>query len=240
MRQQLTELTTLMEQASANLIPGQGGDGRSTERTLGINISALDTAAGFDAINVLESWERLWREDYGLAPYGEATSQLADTKPETTLRHITTFLHTWLEKSCTEHPAISEFAYELRIIHKQSQQAAGQTQRAAWRVTCPADGTEGECGNTLLISGEDFDNEITCRKCSTVWPVARLLHVVASSKHAELWLDPQAASEYLNCTPVTLRRWAKEGNIKREKGKYEIHSVIKAIQHTSQKEWLGY
>ena len=55
MRRQLVEIPKLMDQASGNLTPGQGGDGRSTERTLGINVSALDASAGFDAIAVLES-----------------------------------------------------------------------------------------------------------------------------------------------------------------------------------------
>lgn len=229
MKQQLTELPMFMQEASNNLLPGKGGDGRSTERTLGINIAALDTAAGFDAIAILEAWERIWREDYGLTPYGEATSQLKDGTPETLLRHITTFLITWLNKSCEEHPAISDFAYELRQLHRACQQAAGLSIRPPWRATCPADTPEGECGHPILVSMEDFDSEVTCRKCQTVWPVPRLLHVVASSRHAELWLDPAAASEYLNCGQSTLRRWAKEGSIRREKGRYEVHSLRKAL-----------
>lgn len=229
MRQQLNELPLFMQLASNNLQPGKGGDGRGTERSLGINIAALDTAAGFDAIAVLEAWERIWREDYGLTPYGEATSQLRDTKPETILRHITTFLYSWLDKSCEEHPAIDDFCGELNQVHRASKQAAGQTTDAPWRATCPADTDEGECSNPLLISREDFDGEITCRKCGTVWPTARLLHVVASSRHAELWLDPAAASEFLNCGQSTLRRWAKTGLIKREKGRYEVHSLREAL-----------
>lgn len=229
MRQQLTDLPTFMAQASNNLEPGKGGDGRSTERTIGINVAALDTSAGFDAIAVLESWERIWREDYGLSPYGQATSQLRDTKPETLLRHIVTFLHSWLEKSCAEHPAIDDFSMELRNLHRACQQAAGLAQRPPWRATCPADTSEGECGTGILVSAEDFDNQVTCRKCGTTWPVARLLHVVASSKHAELWLDPAAASEYLNCGQSTLRRWAKDGLIRREHGRYEVHSLREAL-----------
>lgn len=225
MRRQLADLPTFMELASANLIPGQGGDGRSTERSLGINIAALDTVAGFDAIAVLESWERIWREDYGLSPYGLATSILADTRASTTLRHIVGFLSAFLARSCKEHPAIDEFAAELRSIHRQGQQAAGQTRRAAWTVTCPADADDGECGHVLLVSGDDFGGEVTCRSCRTTWPVERLLHVVASSKHAELWLDGQAAAMHLGVSERTLRTWAAEGRIKRDHGRYEVHSL---------------
>lgn len=224
MRRQLIELPQLMEQASGNLAPGQGGDGRSTERTLGINVAALDVAAGFDAIAVLESWERIWREDYELTPYGEATAKL-DSSGGTLLRHIVGFLATWLERSCTDHPAIDEFAAELRQIHRSSQQAAGITKRTAWRVTCPADTDDGECGNVLIVSGEDFGGSLTCRTCSTTWPTERLLRVVASSRHAELWLDPEAASEWLGVHPGTLRKWAGDGRIRREHGRYEVHSL---------------
>ena len=225
MRRQLDDLPRLMEQASANLIPGQGGDGRSTERTLGINVAALDVAAGFDAIAVLESWERIWREDYGLSQYGLATATLPDDRAATLLRHLVAFLGSWLAKSCTEHPAIDDFAAELRQVHRSSQQAAGQTRRTAWRVTCPADTDDGECGTVLIVSGEDFDGSITCRGCRTTWPTERLLRVVASSKDSELWLDAEAASRWLGVNTRTLRRWAAEGVIRRSGGRYDLHSL---------------
>jgi len=225
MRRQLDDLPTFMELASANLVPGQGGDGRSTERSLGINVAALDTAAGFDAIAVLESWERIWREDYGLSPYGVATAALPDTRAATTLRHIVGFLGAFLARSCKEHPAIDDFAAELRSLHRSSQQAAGQTRRAAWTVTCPTDTDDGECGYVLLVSGDDFGGEVTCRSCRTTWPVERLLHVVASSKHAELWLDGQAAAMHLGVSERTLRHWGAEGRITRAHGRCDIRSL---------------
>ena len=228
MRCQLNQIVEYQAMASDNLVPGQGGDGRATERTLGINVAALDTCAAFDAIMVLESWERVWREDYGLTAYGPASAARSDAG-EATLLGIVNFLQAWLSKTCDEHPAVDEFASELRGLHRQMQQAAGQTRRAAWRVTCPTDTDEGECGQQLKVSGEDFGGQVTCRSCRTTWPVERLLRVVASSRHAELWLDPEAASEWLGVHIATLRRWAKEGRIKRDHGRYEVHSIKEAI-----------
>ena len=228
MMRQLSDVLEYQALAGDNLLPGQGGDGRSTERTLGINIAALDTSAAFDAIAVLESWERIWREDYGLTPYGPASAEREPT-PEATLTGIVTFLQSWLGKTCTEHPAVDEFAHELRGVHRASQQAAGQTRRAAWRVTCPSDTEDGECGQQLRVSGEDFGGQVTCRACRTTWPVERLLRVVASSRMAELWLDPEAASEWLGIGERTLRTWAREGRIRRENGRYEVHSLREAM-----------
>ena len=227
-RLQLDDLPRFMEMASGNLLPGQGGDGRSTERTLGINVAALDVAAGFDAIAVLESWERIWREDYGLTPYGMASAE-RDPRPEPTLVGIVDFLQSWLDKTCAEHPAVDEFAAEVRGLHRRSQQAAGQTRRAAWRVTCPTDTEDDECGHQLVVTGQDFGGHITCRACGTTWAVERLLRVVASSQHSELWLDPEAASEWLGVHAGTLRKWAKEGRLRREHGRYEVHSLKEAI-----------
>lgn len=228
MRRQLSEVVDFQALAADNLVPGQGGDGRATERTLGINVAALDTCAAFDAIMVLESWERVWREDYGLTAYGPASAARSDAG-EATLLGIVNFLQAWLSKTCDEHPAVDEFASELRNLHRQMQQAAGQTRRAAWRVTCPTDTDDGECGQQLKVSGEDFGGQVTCRSCRTTWPVERLLRVVASSRHAELWLDPEAASEWLGVHIATLRRWAKDGRIKRDHGRYEVHSIREAI-----------
>ena len=228
MRRHLSEIVEYQALAGDNLIPGQGGDGRATERSLGINIAALDTSAAFDAIAVLESWERIWREDYGLTPYGLASAE-RDPRPEPTLVGIVDFLQSWLDKTCAEHPAVDEFAAEVRGLHRRSQQAAVQTRRAAWRVTCPTDTDDSECGHQLVVTGQDFGGHITCRACGTTWAVERLLRVVASSQHSELWLDPEAASEWLGVHAGTLRKWAKEGRLRREHGRYEVHSLKEAI-----------
>ena len=229
MRRQLVDLPKLMDQASGNLRPGQGGDGRSTERTLGINVSALDASAGFDAIAVLESWERIWREDYELAPYGVASAARNDGTNAQMLQGIVDFLTAWLERSCTEHPAIDEFSTELREIHRAYEHAAGVQHKAAWRVTCPTDTDEGECGHTLRVTIEDFDQSLNCPACATHWPTERLLRVVASSRHAELWLDPEAAAEWIGVHPATLRKWAADGRIRRDHGRYEVHSLREAL-----------
>ena len=105
------------------------------------------------------------------------------------------------------------------------QQATGETRRAAWRVTCPADTQDGECGQVLRVTQHDFDASVHCQACGTTWPTDRLLRVVASSRHAELWLDPEAAAEWIGVHAATLRKWAVEGRIKREHGRYEVHSL---------------
>lgn len=228
LRQQLKDIVEFQALAPFNLAPGRGGDGRGNERSLGVNIQALDLVGAFDPIAVLESWERDWREAFGLTRYGPASAS-RPASARGTLIGIVGFLQSWLSKACQEHPAISDFALEVRGLHRSCKAAAGQVERAGWRVTCPTDTDDGECGAVLLVRSEDFGGDVACRACGTRWPVERLLRVVASSRHAELWLDPDAASEWIGVHPATLRRWAAAGRIQRAHGLYEVHSIREAL-----------
>lgn len=231
-RNNLADIQTYAALAANELIPGRGGDGRSTERGLGIRLDALDLVAGFDVLPVLELWERDWRETYHLAPYGPASAERnAGQASEATLTSVLRFLGQWLDRACTDHPAIDDFHDEVRTCWHQARQAANAQPRQAWRVTCPTDQGDSECGNPLRVTGQDFGNTINCRQCQTTWPTERLLMVVASSQRAELWLDPEAASEWVGVNPRTLRKWASQGKIKREHGRYEVHSLRNALQH---------
>ena len=230
-RHHLTEI--LKWQPRAELLPPKGGDGRSTERTIGIRISALDSAAGFTYVGCLESWEIDWRQFFNLAPYGEASaSRNRSTLPHLILPGIVEFLISWLDKAAAEHPAFLDFAAEVRTLHTQAKDAANERTRPQWRVTCPTDTSDGECGREFLISGEDFGGEVFCRVCGTTWPVERLLRVVASSRLSELWLDPEAAAEYCGVSTRLLRKWGQRGLIKRERGRYEVHSIREALDAT--------
>ena len=218
-------------QARAELIPGQGGDGRSTERTIGVRVNALDSAAAFTYVNVLESWEIDWRGFFDLTPYGEASrSRNKSTQPHLMLGGIVEFLTGWLDRAAVEHPAFGDFASEVHTLVRQAKDAANERKRPSWRVTCPTDTDDGECGRQLLVSGDDFGGEVFCRVCGTRWPVERLLRVVASSRLSELWLDPEAAAEYCGVSSRLLRKWGQHGLIRRERGRYEVHSIRSALE----------
>lgn len=227
---QLSEIQEFAIYAQANLIPGQGAGGRGTERPLGIRVDALDLVAGFDVLPALESWERAFRQDYGLAPYGQASLERNRAAGEHDLAQVTLtgvirFLHAWTAKVCQSHPAVDEYAREIAALWRQAQAASGQSPRTSWAVTCPADVEQGECGNRLRVNGQDFDGSVRCRSCGTEWEVKRLLLVVASSQTAEIWLDAEAAVEMFSVSPRTLRDWARRGHIRRKGGKFEVASL---------------
>lgn len=239
MATQLRDIRVSLVDASIALIPSRSGERRSSERGLGIRLDALDFVAGFDVFPVLEEWERAWRSFFGLAPYGQASADRVAAVLGARVGQVDVqavqldgcirFLERWLDKACESYDAIDEFALELRGLWRKAKVAAGDHPRTSWRVTCPTDVEDGECGRVLRITGEDFDKPLHCRSCGTAWKVERLLMVVASSRHAEVWLDPEAAAAWFGLSSRELRRLAQRGLIRREHGRYESHSIRDAI-----------
>lgn len=225
-------LTKIHEYRSeAELTPGRSGEGRSTERPLGVRINALDAIGAFEYVTVLESWEIDWRQHFGLTPYGEASaSRNRGTQPHHAITGIIQFLTSWIDEAAQKHPAFAEFHHETKSLYEHAKQAANDRSPNVWRVTCPTDTADGECGRTLAVSGDDFDGSVHCRQCNTDWPVERLLRVVASSRMSELWLDPEAAAKYCGVTSRWLRALSKKGLIRKQRGRYEVHSIRNAME----------
>ena len=235
--EQLRGIMRFFHDAKGNLLPGKGS-GRSSERGLGIRLDALDFVAGFEILPALEDWERDFRRVFGLSSFGAASAErLERSRRESPdadpvyldLAECVRFLLAWLPRAFEEYQALPDFSREVGSLYRQAQVAAGQAPRSSWLVACPADAGDRECGRVLRITGEDFDREIECRQCGALWPVERLLRVVASSRHSELWLDPEAASTWFGIPSRELRRWAQAGRIKRRNNRYESHSIRDAI-----------
>jgi hypothetical protein len=232
-RGHLAAIIKYTKHAEQELAPNKNGDGRTTEQSLGINLDALDLISGNTVLPVLESWETMYRNEWGHTPIGPVTLQRAQGATNQTLAYLTgtvTYLTHNLDRIAT-HETAKDFTTEIASCWYQARTAARRQPRHAWRVTCPADTNENECGNILRITGQDFDTEITCRKCRTTWPVERLLHVVASSQDAEIWVDTEAATRHTGVPAATLRRWGKQGKIKKRGTMYEYKSLNEIVRH---------
>jgi hypothetical protein len=228
MNQHLNDILKYRALVEAELLPGSAGDGRSSEQTIGLRVNALDFATGLTVVDVLESWERDWRNQFKLAAYGPASLERNQGKSQSTsvLVGVIAFLQSWMDKACDDHPAVDDFHRELDACWRHARSAANQQPRTAWRVTCPADTNEGECGNVLRVSGEDFDGIVTCKSCKTTWPTHRLLMVVVSSTEALLWIDKDAINTIVGLSASTLKQWGKEGRIRRQNGLYNFQDVL--------------
>jgi hypothetical protein len=231
---QLTQIHQYTIQAHNELTPSQTGNGATSERTLGIRLDALDLIAGNDVLPILESWEQMFRQEWGYTPWGPTTANRCKTHTNQALAYLTATIafHQAHIDRILQHPTANDYNSEIHQCWQQARTAARAQPRQAWRVTCPTDTNNGECGNTLSITGQDLDQTITCHKCRTHWPTERLLWVVATSSQADLWIDTEAASKQTGIPESTLRRWAKQGRIKKQGTRYEYKSLITALQTT--------
>ncbi len=231
MRDQLTDILEFYALAEGELAPGRTGSGSSTETSIGVRIAALDFLAGHDVVAVLGLWEREWQEHY------ELTISADTVRPTVTLLSAVTFLKAWLPTACQSHPAIDDFAREVRENWSLARAAARRAPAQKHTITCPSDDDsreDGICGYRISINPEKLNNDVICKRCGTEWNPGHLIHVAISTHGAEVWVDPEAAAGYFKITTKTLREWARGEKIRRDHGRYEMHSIHLAIHGVSE------
>lgn len=223
---QLADVLEFYALASGELLPGSGS-GRGTERGLGVRLAALDFLAGNDVVAILGQWEKAWREDRP-----EITQATSAGRVTVTLSEVVRFLRTWLPDSCDNDPAIDEFARELRECWGIARSAARMSPGRSNTISCPADDdthSDGICGKRIHFEAEEAKGSVYCPRCHTAWNVLHLMHVAISTPGAEFWADPEAAAAYFSVDTSTLRRWAGADRIRRDHGRYEMHSIHAAV-----------
>ena len=239
MRTMLKEIPEFYALAAGEYWPEGGStDGGSNERSIGLRVDCLDGRAPREAIFALEAWERDWRETLTTFANGdEVASGLAQRQRKATawsgsesmdllgvtLTGVCHFLDVHLAIAAKEHPAIDEFHKELTLAHKTARRAAREGNEAVTIVLCPADKPGGGlCRVELILTTA----EITCPACATVWSQTRLL-AVARAADVDTWQPAAVVSQYLGIPGSTLRRWARDGSVKRRGHSYLWSSVVK-------------
>lgn len=246
LRRMLTDLPEFYALAAAGYADTTRG-GKGSAASIGINVSALDGRTPRDAIWKLEAWERDWRET--LCTFGNhdhadidqrkrKAARWADAEsPDFTgvnLCGVVNFLTIHLDTAATEHPAINEFAAELRTIHTEARNHAGEGEGDVTKVECPADierhGEIQRCGALLTLTGEHAN----CPRCGTDWDRPRLM-LVARSVGADVYAPIGVLAEHVGKSKRTIQRWYEAGLIRR-KGKSYHHGDIVAVIESQQDE----
>ena len=188
---------------------------RSSERTLGVNIDALDVIAGNDTLPLMESWEIAIRHDFDLTPYGVVTEQ---QKHSAMLRERTDFIKAWLTRLLeTRWPLLLDMHREITAEAARLARVACVDEHDGWRVECPTDVEDGMCRRRLRVTRDDLDSdaEVLCRSCKRVWTARRLVVVSAAAQDIDVWVPAETLAEWYGVTKRTLRRWVKQGLIER-------------------------
>lgn len=171
-RENLDALPGLYAQLADALMPGRrGGDGRSATRTapLPCNLDALDLRGRGGIEGVLASWaaDLCEREGWQLRQYGTV---------ETAVRANAAQLSMNLILICDEHPAIREFADEIRQITGQARRlVTGEKPPIRVPVQC-------ECGQVLRVTLDSPGAR--CGGCGTQYGHSELMGLPLAERRA--------------------------------------------------------
>jgi hypothetical protein len=217
----LTELPELQQGAAGFITPGRSGSGSpSTERSIGLNVNALDYSMGKELLGVLHKYEALIRRGRSLTPPAlldrEATvdKEVAATA-SFHLAHLEwTVQQDWLE----------DFAGLIKELHSKGMATNKRFIEQPRKIPCPTD----DCRAHIVIDIENLLAGATCHKCRTSWTMYRLLGLAMNNPNRTFWLDIDAICLWMNISKTDLNKIVRQHNIPTKNGLFDISAIAKA------------
>ena len=219
LHRKLDDILELWHLAHNELLPGKSGNGgRSSERTIGLNVNALSFIAGDDILGCLHEWEKLIREERNLTP------PALIAKPHNLEGEITEavrFAQQNLTWSGTQD-WFEDYANEIKDLYAIGMTAAKQYVAKTQRIPCPAETSEGICDYRLKLNESDPMELFECKKCHTQWSTLRLVAVAMSDPNRVTWLDVEAIAVWVGISERQVYRILKENKIDRKGNLYDV------------------
>ena len=221
----LARIAELTAWAASWLMPrsGHGEGGRSVPGSKPpLDVASLDACIGNDTLPVLESWERLIREEAALSPYGAATA----TEPATVARSVT-WLRGWLlwASERVDFP-IEDYAAEIRTLRESLEHLDPDHDRPEGeRVPCPAPHPDNDgriCGYRLVVDMRKPADDVTCRRCGTITTGGRIILAALSDPDVTVWAYPADIHDAFGVPAATLRKWHERKLIRRNGNRYDV------------------
>jgi hypothetical protein len=226
LQSQLIELPELQYEAGMYLTPGRSGSGSpSTERSIGINVSALDFSMATELIAILHGWEQIIRAERKLTPPALVVKERTrDLEVEATCQFHITHLD-WI----VHQDWAKDFAGEVKELHSKGMAAAKRFKEQPRRIPCPTD----DCRKFVVIDVENLDKGVTCHGCKNSWSVIRLIALAMSNPNRRFYLDIEAIALWLGITQRAVYKIIK-GNPIPQKGKlFDLAAIIKMRDKTN-------
>lgn len=223
----LIELPELQYDAGKFITPSRTGSGAvSTERSIGVNVSALDFSMATELLAILHGWEAIIREARRLTP-----PALLQKEPTTDAE---------VQATCDFHLAhldwtinqdwASDFAGEVAELHAKGMAAAKRFTEQPRRIPCPTD----DCKKFVVIDvvkvkENGLADEVTCFGCRQSWSLIRLVTLAMSNPSRKFFLDVEAIALWLGIKPRQVYSIIKENGIQKQSGNlYSLGDVINA------------
>lgn len=205
---QLSEIPGLYVLAQAFLTPGKGGQGSSgSERTIGVNSTALEYRVALDLLSIISGWEVEVREQRAFSEMPTVQSY------EERITKACEFLLTQFTWISTQE-WFGDFVIEIADMHAKGKAATRQNQSPARRIECPADLDDGLCLSLLTLPPDgDKTATIKCHRCRTEWTIEWLIEVARETVGADYWLDAKSIANHLQMDHREVRRLAREWKI---------------------------
>jgi hypothetical protein len=220
----LRELPQLQFEAGFYLEPSRTGSGAVTaERSIGINVNALDFSMATDLLAILHSWESLIRRERQLTPPAlVAKERTTDAEVLATCEFHIAHLSWTLQQSWA-----LDFAGEVWGLHARGRAAAKKFKEQARRIPCPTD----DCTKFVVIDVEQLSQDVSCFGCKQSWSVLRLVALAMSNPNRRFFLDVEAISAWLQMTQREVYRLVKKFNIEKRGSTYDLQAIMKAKQN---------
>jgi len=226
MRAILKELPQLQFEAGFYLEPSRTGSGQVTaERSIGINVNALDFSMATDLLAILHSWESIIRRERQLTPPAlVAKASNTDLEVQATCEFHIAHLSWTLQQSWA-----LDFAGELWGLHARGRAAAKKFKEQARRIPCPTD----DCNRFVVIDVEQLSEDVSCFGCKQSWSVLRLVALAMSNPNRRFFLDVEAISAWLQMTQREVYRLVKKFDIEKRGSTYDLQAIMKARQQNA-------
>lgn len=219
--QLLREIPELRRESEDFVAPGRSSSGAvSAERSIGVNVNALDYSMATELLGILHSWESMIRSARRLTPPAfirkEPTiDQEVQTACDFQLAHILWTL---------DQDWAADFYNEIKEQHAKGLAAAKRFVEQPRRIPCPSD----DCHKFIVIDAENLLNDVTCFGCKQSWTVLRLVALAMSNPNRKFFLDVEAIALWLGITQRQVYKIIKAHNITRNGALYDLAGVVAA------------
>ena len=215
----LQEIPTLQKESSDHIAPGRSGAGTvTTERSIGVNVNALDYACAKELLGIMHSWESEIRSARQLTPPA-LIKALATVELE-------------VEATCTFHLAhlewsiaqdwIGDFYNEVKELHQRGMGAAKRFVEQPRRIPCPTD----ECKKFIVIDVEFLMGDVKCFGCKNEWSLLRLIALAMTNKTKKFYLDVEAIALWLGVSERQVWKIIKANDVSRKGQLYDISEIV--------------
>jgi len=215
----LREIPVLQREAGDHIAPGRSASGAvSAERSIGVNVNALDYSMATELIAILHSWESQVRSARSLTPPALiAKEHTVEAEVEATCK----FHLAHLDWTLTQEWA-ADFAQEVKELHARGLAAAKRFVEQPRRIPCPTD----DCKRFIVIDVEFLFADVKCFGCKNQWALLRLITLAMSNKSKKFYLDVEAIALWLGISERQVWKIIKGNNVSRKGSLYDISEIV--------------